>query len=251
MEAKPIEIENLSVHFGRICALKNVSFSVEEGEFVTIIGPNGGGKTTLLHAIVGLLEPTTGKVRLFGKKPKDLPFHYISFVPQIKTLDRNFPAKAIELVATGLNGRWKFLLTKTEWQECLSAMEKVGVAHLANQSLQTLSGGELQRVYLARSFIRKPKILIFDEPLTGVDEQAEYDFIQILEEYIRRNNVTVIMTTHDWEYSFHHSHRAMLLNKEMIAFDLPKKVFTESNLQRAFGHIGHSHSMQFIVSKDD
>ena len=245
-----INVDSLTVFYGKYCVIRDITFSINKNEFVTIVGPNGGGKTTLLKAILGLVEPTNGKIEVFSKPPKELDFHEIGYVPQIKNLDRTFPAKVIELVATGLTGKWKFVITKEIRNLALEALAKTGIENLAERPLTKLSGGELQRVYLARSIIRKPKLLILDEPATGIDSVAEVDFSKILEEQQKMFNTTILMVTHDWEYAFHHSNKVILLNKRLIAFDSPKKAFTEENLKKTFGHIGHEHTMQFIIDKN-
>lgn len=250
MNNKPIEIQNLGVFFGKFCVLKDISFSIDAGDFVTIIGPNGGGKTTLIKVILGLINPTEGNISVFGKKPTEVPFEYIGYVPQIKTLDRTFPAKPIELVATGLFGNWKYRLTDATKEKCRKAMEIVGIGELAERPLNKLSGGELQRVYLARSLVRNPKLLILDEPATGVDTIAEIDFSILLDNYLKQSNATILMVTHDWEYAFHHSSKVLLLNKKAVAFGSPQTIFTEEHLHRTFGHTGHTHTMEFIIKKD-
>jgi len=245
-----IEIDTVSVFFGKYCVIQNISLLIKKAEFVTIVGPNGAGKTTLLKVILGLIEPTSGRIEVFSKKPCELRFDEVGYVPQIKNLDRTFPAKVYELVATGLTGKWRFIISKEIKRLTYEALAKTGIENLAEKPLNKLSGGELQRVYLARSIIRKPKLLILDEPATGIDSVAEVDFSKVLEEQQRQHQTTILMVTHDWEYAFHHSDKVLLLNKRLIAFDIPKSVFTEDNLKRTFGHIGHEHTMQFIVDRN-
>ncbi|MCX7879918.1 MAG: ABC transporter ATP-binding protein [Ignavibacteria bacterium] len=248
---KAISVENLSVYFGDFCVLENLNFSVEQGDFVTVVGPNGGGKTTLIKTILGAIRPKMGNILIFGENPNKIDFRYLGYVPQLKNFDRTFPAKAIEIVATGLTGHWNFILNKATKKLSLEALEQVGVPHLANQQINRLSGGELQRVYLARALVRNPKILVLDEPITGVDIVGENDFGKVLEMQQKMHSLTVFMVTHDWEYAYHHSSYVILLNKRIFAFDIPKRAFTESALRNTFGHIGHEHSIQFIASKND
>lgn len=245
-----VEIRNLSVHYGKYCVLKDVSLSVNEMEFLTIIGPNGGGKTTLIKSILGLIEPSSGEVRVFGTNPKELPYNEIGYVPQIKTIDRSFPAKVYELVATGITGQWRFRLPREIRNKVREVLAFCGMEHLENRQINQLSGGELQRVFLARSIIRRPRLLILDEPATGIDTIAETDFSVLLETLQKENKTTIVMVTHDWEYAFHHSTTVLLLNKMPIAFGPPKKVFTEENIQKTFGHYGHDHKMEFIIEKN-
>lgn len=248
--SKALVVNNLFVHFEKFCVLEDVSFELASGEFVTIVGPNGGGKTTLIKALLGLIEPSAGSIKIFGHNPKAIPFDFIGYVPQVKLSDRSFPAMAIELVATGIYGNWKFKLSKDVQIKCIEALEQVGISHLAFRQISQLSGGEFQRVYLARAFVRKPKILLLDEPATGMDTISEWDFSQLLEHFQKSTNTTILMVTHDWEYAYHHSTKVLLLNKKVIAYLEPTKAFTDKCLRETFGHTGHTHSMEFVVKKD-
>lgn len=245
-----VVVDNLYVYFDRYPVLEDVSFKVSFGDFISIVGPNGGGKTTLIKSILGLISPRTGNVNILGYKPKEVPFEYVGYVPQAKLLDRSFPALAIELVATGVFGSWKFKLNKDVQVRCLEALEQVGISHLAFRPIAKLSGGELQRVYLARAFVRKPLILLLDEPATGIDLMSESDFSQLLENYQKNIESAILFVTHDWEYAYHHSTKVLLLNRKVIAFLDPIQAFTDEHLRITFGHIGHTHSMEFIVRKD-
>ncbi len=245
-----VEARNLSVNFGKYCVINDISFSVKKLEFLTIVGPNGGGKTTLIKTILGLIEPTNGKIKVFGVSPKELNYKDIGYVPQIKTIDRGFPAKVYELVATGLTGKWSFLYTKEIRREVRDVLTFCGIEHLENRQVNKLSGGELQRVFLARSIIRKPRLLLLDEPATGIDTLAETDFSVLLETLQKDSQTTIIMVTHDWEYAFYHSTSVLLLSRIIISFGAPKQVFTEENIQKTFGHFGHEHKIEFIIEKN-
>lgn len=253
-----IDIKDLTVVFGNHPALTNISFSVEENNFITIIGPNGGGKSTLLKVILGLITPTSGKVIInnsgtevgngLNNNRKDI--NPIAYVPQIKTLDRSFPALPIELVLTGIKGKWSARISKDERQAALSALEQVGAAHLQNRTISRLSGGELQRIYLARAFVRKPKILLLDEPATGIDMSGDNDINHIIDCYHEKHGTTVLMVTHDWESAYHHADKVLMINQSVICYDVPQNAFDDNNLRTAFGHIGHKHQMIFGV-KDE
>lgn len=247
---KALVVQNLHVKFDEYIVLENISFELSRGDFVTIVGPNGGGKTTLLKTILGIIKPNIGKVEVLGYNPKDVPFNEIGYVPQVKLHDRNFPAFAIEVVATGIFGNWKFKPNKDVQNQCIEALEQVAIGHLAFRPINTLSGGEMQRVYLARAFVRKPKMLLLDEPATGIDSISESDFSQLLEQFLKNTNSTILMATHDWEYAYHHSKKVLLLNKKVIAFVEPQKAFTDECLRKTYGHMGHSHSMEFVVRRD-
>lgn len=250
MSKLALEVSNLTVFLGKYCVLNKVNFSLGVSEFLTIVGPNGSGKTTLIKTILGLVEPTEGKVTVLGTKPKDVHYREIGYVPQIKTTDRSFPAKVFEVVATGLTGNWQFYFSKSVRRKVDEVLELCGLGYLRSREVSKLSGGELQRVFLARSIIRKPRLLLLDEPATGIDTIAETDFSSILERLQSEFQSTIVMVTHDWEYAFFHSSSVLLLNKKVIAFGPPKKVFTEDNLQKTYGHLGHEHKMEFIIEKN-
>jgi len=198
---------------------------------------------------LGLIGDYSGDVFILGDKPNKLSAKDIGYVPQIKTLDRSFPAMAIELVASGVKSKWLTKLKPEETEFLLNAMQEVGVEHLAYRQLSKLSGGELQRVYLARSFVRKPKILFLDEPSTGIDVKAEKDMCQIIDKYKKNSDVTVIVVTHDWNYAYYHSDKVLMLNRSQFCFAPPETAFGSEILRELFGHIGHHHTMKFGVNQ--
>ncbi|MBI5325670.1 MAG: metal ABC transporter ATP-binding protein [Ignavibacteriae bacterium] len=240
-----IEVKNLSVIFTRYSALENINLGIPFGTFVSIVGPNGAGKTTFLKVILGLIKPNHGVINVLGKSAGELSPFDLGYVPQIKTLDRTFPALPIELVSTGLNAKWPAAIGKDDNKIIMDSLERVGAGNLARRPLNKLSGGELQRIYLARALIRKPKILVLDEPATGIDWIGEKDIHKIIDEYKTDFNATIIMVTHDWESAYHHADFVLLLNKVAVCFDKPEKAFTEDYLSQTFGHVGHKHEMLF------
>jgi zinc transport system ATP-binding protein len=240
-------VENLSVRFGDHVALTDVNLSVPDGAFVAIVGPNGGGKSTFLKVLLGLLPPTTGAVRIWGQEPREVAPELLGYVPQVKTMDRTFPALSIELVMTGVTRRWPWLPRRRARQEALAALERVGAAHLAQRPLAKLSGGELQRVCLARSMVRRPKLVMLDEPATGIDVIGEADMYHMLESYQQESGATLLMVTHDWHAATHHADLVLLLNRAQIGFGPPQQALNEDNLRAAFGHIGHAHNLKFLV----
>lgn len=229
------------VVMGDKTVLKNISFELRSGDFMAIVGPNGGGKSTLLRAILGLTNPSAGDIRLdAGNSPRG---HCIGYVPQIKSLDRTFPAFALELVITSLRGRWPAWISDDERSVAMTALAKVGADHLAKQSIGTLSGGELQRVYLAKAFIQKPDLLLLDEPETGIDASGTTDLHDLLDEFRKNTGGIVIMVTHDWDVAYHHATHVLLLNTDQISFGKPANALNNKAIRAAFGHIGHEHAM--------
>lgn len=239
-----VEVKNLSLSYGDIKVLENLNFEIPENSFVSIVGPNGAGKTTLMKILLGLIKGYIGDVKIFGKDPSDVDPQLIGYVPQIKTMDRNFPALSIELVASGLIRRWPWSVKGNEEEKSLKALSMVKAEHLALRSITELSGGELQRVCLARSIVRNPKLVVLDEPATGIDAIGEADLYNLLEAYQKNSSSTILMITHDWHVAHHHSDFVLLLNRNQVSFGHPEVTLSENNLRMAFGHIGHEHKIR-------
>jgi len=143
--AKQIEISNLTQVFGTHTVLEDITLSIEREDFISVVGPNGGGKSTLFKLMLGLISPTKGTININGISPIKNSSIHLGYVPQLKTADRSFPALAVELVASGIVSNWVGRISKELREKCLDAMEKVNAEHLADKSLSSLSGGELQR----------------------------------------------------------------------------------------------------------
>lgn len=241
-----IEVKNLSLSYGDIKVLENLNFIIPENTFVSIVGPNGAGKTTLMKILLGLIKYYTGEVKIFGKHPDKIDPQLIGYVPQIKTMDRNFPALSIELVASGLLRKWPWSVKGIDKENSTKALEMVKAEHLAFRPITELSGGELQRVCLARSIVRNPKLVVLDEPATGIDAIGESDLYNLLEKFQQNSKATVLMITHDWQVANHHSDFVLLLNRKQVSFGHPEEALSEQNLRTAFGHIGHEHKARMI-----
>lgn len=232
-----LHIENISVTLGRKCVLRDVSLHAAPGDFIAVMGPNGGGKSTLIRAILGLIPVSTGTVHVTPGVAN------IGYIPQTKTLDRTFPATPIDLVASGLHGRWTWHLSADAREPVLKALSNVGAQHLAGSQLADLSGGELQRVYLARALVSNPPLLILDEPEAGVDHAGTTDLYDVLDSCRTSRNMAIVMVTHDWDVAFHHATRILLLNGRTIASGIPSEALTDPAIREAFGHVGHSHDV--------
>ncbi len=235
-----VHVKQVSVRFGDARVLDDVSFDLDAGEFLAIVGPNGAGKSTLVKVALGLLRPNAGHAALFGRDAGEVP-ERIGYVPQLKTFDRTFPATAVELVATGLRRSWPAIVRRAERERALEALDQVGAAALADRPLARLSGGELQRAYLARALVRQPALVMLDEPATGVDYLAEHDLSLLLERYQAESGATVVMVTHDLAAARYHATRALVLNGRVYGYGLPADVMCEACLQEAYGHAGHGH----------
>ncbi len=240
-----IKTSGLTVEFGNNIILDNINVEIENGDFVAIVGPNGSGKTTFLKALLSIVKPSSGEIKIFGKELDKIKPGEIGYVPQIKTIDRSFPANSIELVLSGVRNRWLGVKSREDKKLALHALELVGAADYARKQISELSGGQLQRVYLARCFASNPKLLLLDEPATGVDLVCESTINELIEEFNKKRGVTVLMVTHDWTAAYHHTNKVMLLNKQLIYYGNKNEAFTELNLMKTFSHLGHKHKVTF------
>ncbi len=246
-----VQIEKLSVRYGTHTALEDIHFSLASGSFLSIIGPNGAGKSTLLKVILGLTASAQGSVSIFGQHPSQVEPQMIGYVPQVKSLDRLFPAKAIELVLTGCKRNWPGIRRAAMREKALTALGNVGAEHLAERQVGKLSGGELQRVYLARALVGKPKLLMLDEPSTGVDVAGETDMYHMLESYQQQSGATIVMISHDLNAVCHLCSQVLVINRQQLAFGSPVEALTDEVMRLAYGHVGHPHPMFIKLNGHD
>ncbi|OIP45041.1 MAG: ABC transporter ATP-binding protein [Deltaproteobacteria bacterium CG23_combo_of_CG06-09_8_20_14_all_60_8] len=229
-----VQTENLTLYYGHNLVLAEITCCIQAGEFLAVLGPNGAGKTAFLKVLLGLARPSAGTVRIFEQPPDKVPAQWIGYVPQIKTLDRRFPAIVLELVISGLRHAWVARITAKEKTKALAALALVNAEHLAMRPVNDLSGGELQRIYLARSLAREPRLVLLDEPATGIDTVGESDFYKVLNDYRVRTGATIIMVTHDWEVASDQAFRVMVLNRHLIGFGTPGEALCQECLEKAY-----------------
>jgi len=194
---KVLEISNLAVGYeGKQNVLKNVNLNVYQNDFLGIIGPNGGGKTTLLKTILGLLKPTNGKVLFFknGKQEQNLN---IGYLPQINQIDKKFPISVYDVVMSGITIKRKVIpsYTSGEKKRVKDVVAQMGLSAYINKPIGELSGGQLQRALLGRAIVDNPDLLILDEPSSYVDKRFETDFYKLLEDI--NKTTAIILVSHD------------------------------------------------------
>jgi zinc transport system ATP-binding protein len=212
---KIIEAENLYFSYADEGILKNVSLSISKGEFIGIIGPNGGGKTTFLKLLMGLLKPTSGKLLIDGLIPK-VARTKIAYVPQVLRVDRQFPISILELVLGGKISTtpWWKSFSEQDKNEALEVIKKVGLLDLKDRAFGTLSGGQAQRALIARAMVSKPEILLLDEPTASVDAKAEAEIYDLLREL--KKKCTILMVTHDLKAIMNEIDRVFCIQREVI-----------------------------------
>ena len=189
-----IEVRDLKIGYEGHIVLDKVNFNIEDGEFVVIVGSNGAGKTTLIKALLGLVKPVNGSISFNGLKQE-----FIGYMPQETKVDSNFPASVYEIVLSGTLNKTLFY-TKKEKKLALDNLKLLGISDLKDKSFQELSGGQRQKVLLARSLCSTDKLLILDEPSNNLDRESKKDLYEIITELNKKNNITIIMITHDLDH---------------------------------------------------
>lgn len=250
LEEPYIELNNVSFSYDHTTVLENLSFTVRKGEYLGIIGPNGGGKTTLIKIILGLLHPTSGTISLFGKDRHDFKEKYrIGYVPQrITQAEKGFPATVFEVVRTGRIARLGFFerFTKDDTEAVERAMEISGIARYRDTLVGNLSGGERQRVFIARALASEPDVLILDEPTVGVDIGVQKTFYDFLSSLNKDHNITIIFISHDIDAVSQETKTVLCLNHNLVCHGLPQDLLNEHILERLYG----SHSQRVPHHKE-
>jgi zinc transport system ATP-binding protein len=212
MTLKAVEINHVYLKFNEQLILQDINFSIEENDFIAIIGPNGGGKTTLLKVILGILTPDKGHVKVFGRKPnkaKDL----MGYLPQRLDFDRDFPINVFETV---LMGRYHGLLKKYSTKDhdaVIEALKNVEMDKFKDRQISKLSGGQLQRVFIARAIVRDPKLLIMDEPMASIDPEMQRSFYELMSKL--KDKMAIVLVSHDVGAVSSHVDKIACLNQKL------------------------------------
>jgi len=219
-------VENLDFAFGESLVLKHVTLDIEQGTTVGLIGPNGGGKTTLIRLLLGLLKPTRGQIRIAGLAPRDAVRRgdVIGYVPQSQRLPSSLPLSARQVVRLGLVGKAGMFRSpaKDDLAFVDELMDLVGIRDLADTPVATLSGGQFQRVLIARALAPRPKLLLLDEPTTGIDRAGQQRFIESIQKLKQRLGLTVVFVSHDLRAVSAVSDRIACLNLTLHYHDVPE-----------------------------
>ncbi len=197
-----LSVENLSTGYGSHVVVENLNFTINSGDYLCIIGENGSGKTTLMKTLLGLQPPVSGQITTGD----GLQNNEIGYLPQQSSIQRDFPASVKEIVLSGCQSKKKFFYSKEEIHLAEKNMEITGITHLSKKSYKELSGGQQQRVLLARALCATKKLLLLDEPVSGLDPLAVTEMYSLINE-LNKNKITIIMISHDiptaLEYASH------------------------------------------------
>ncbi|OCN01904.1 ABC transporter [Clostridium sp. W14A] len=219
---KVVEISHVTVRYGAFTALHDVSLDVTQGEYLGIIGPNGGGKTTLLRSILGLVPISAGSISICGKAPGKTGM-LVGYVPQFANIDRSFPVTVREVVLTGRLTRSRLPFHRYSGADRAAAdaaLQEVGIGELASRQISGLSGGEFQRMLVARALAENPKILLLDEPTASVDAKSRRQIYDLLGELNRK--MTILLVTHDMMAVSSRVHRLACLNGGLVYHGEPE-----------------------------
>jgi len=221
--------------YERRAIFHDVTLTLHAGQLAGMVGPTGSGKTTLLKALLGLVRPWQGEVRVFGMPVTRATRARIGYVPQLETLDWQFPVTAEQVVLMGAyrGMSWLPWCRAAERREALQLMEQLGVGGCAGQQIRELSGGQQQRVFLARALLGKPQLLILDEPTVGVDLKTQHDILHLLDD-LRKEGTTILLTTHDLNAVAAHLPWLICFNRDIIAQGPPDLVFTPEILRATY-----------------
>ncbi len=242
---KALTIEGVHLTKGENIILRDIDLELDRGDFLGIIGPNGGGKTTLLKIILGLLEPDRGRVRVFGKSPSSFRGK-VSYVPQFKNFDSDFPINVWNVVLMGRVGSLGLnpFYSKEDKIRAKSSLKKVDMYDFKDRLFSSLSGGEKQRVLMARALVSEPEILLLDEPTASVDEKIKTSIFELLKELNEKKDITIILVSHDVGFLSSYVEKVGCLNQTLIYHGSGE--LTHEMIEESYGCkvdvIAHTHS---------
>ncbi|UFS62473.1 metal ABC transporter ATP-binding protein [Sulfurimonas sp. HSL-3221] len=242
-EPAVFEVEHLDYSAGGQTILSDVSLKVLQGEYCAVIGPNGGGKTTLVRLLLGLQKPTSGRISLFGEPQKQFrQWAQVGYVPQqVTQTDRLFPGSVEEIVRMGrISGLgWDKRWHENDRRIVERAMERMEVTGLRQKLVGELSGGQRQRVMIARALASEPKVLILDEPNTGVDQPSQQRFYALLRQLNQEERLTILFVTHDVGVIADDIARVFTVNQRLSTCNDPKTLLSCEGMSELYGIDAH------------
>ncbi len=235
-----VEVKNVTVTYGDVVALDNVSFSLGHPFFAIVMGPNGAGKTTLLRCLIGLVRPVSGSVKVFGLDPVKRPYDVRSitgYVPQMISVDQSVPLRVCDIVAMGLLSKMRppRLVRSSELSSAIMKILRiVGIEDLYDKPFYALSGGQKQKVMIARAIAHNPKLLLLDEPFSMLDAESRVEIAELIYELHRRYEMSVLMVAHEISPCMCYEPVVLILNKKLYAVGKAHSVLTKEVLMKAY-----------------
>ena len=238
-----LEVSNLSISRSNSIVIENASFTILRGDYVGIVGPNGGGKTSLLLALLNLTPRTNGTIRFFGQDIESFSsWEKVAYVAQHAiNFDSQFPLTVRELVSLGKVNRSNLgrPLKQTDWDAVDDALEFMGISDVANRRVGQLSGGQKQRVFVAKALVRNPEIILLDEPIVGVDAKTQEKFYKKLSDLNVKKGITIMLVTHDLTAVFCRMSKVMCINRWVNVSEITADLKPEEVLSKAYGEHFH------------
>ena len=230
-----LEVRGVWTGYGQSPALEDITFQVDTGEVLGVIGPNGSGKTTLMKTILGLMRPWQGEVSVLGK-PAHSQRVLVGYMPQLEEVDWDFPVTVGDVALMGRYARRGPFrrTTKSDREAASQALQQAGMYELRNNLIGELSGGQRRRALLARALANQPRLLLMDEPMAGLDATAQHRLLDLLDD-LRAQSTTIVLSTHDLSCVSAYCRFAACLNRKLIAFGPPSQVLNEEVLSQTFG----------------
>jgi zinc transport system ATP-binding protein len=220
-----VDLAGVDFAFGQQLVLKGINLRIDSGATLGLIGPNGGGKTTLIRLLLGMIHPTRGDIRIAGLNPRQAVARgdLVGYLPQRPRVPSSFPISVRQLVRLGLAGKTGMLRSHApgDLEFAESLLRRVGMIDLANQPVQSLSGGQLQRALIARALAARPRLLLLDEPTTGIDRGGQQQFIEFIVELKKELDLTIVFVSHDLRAVSSISDRIACLNQTLHYHDVP------------------------------
>lgn len=239
MQPEIARADHLEVGYRDHPVWRDANFRIRRGEFVAVIGPNGAGKTTLFRLLLGLMRPTGGHLEIFGAPPRR-GSSKIGYVPQSHTVDKETNVEALQLVRLAYSAnQWIPNLTphmfRREREATDGALHAVGAEELGKKSLGSMSGGELQRIFLAEALVGQPEMLLMDEPLASLDIRRAREMVQLINDLVKTRNVTTLLVAHDINPLIHCLDKVIYIANGRVATGLPAEVLTTERLTALYG----------------
>ncbi len=235
MTGPALQIDDLSVAYNSRWALEGATFSVPRGAMLGVVGPNGGGKSTMVKALLGLVPAQRGTVRVLGQRLDRRVRRLVGYVPQQDEVNWNFPVSAFDVVLMGRLPALKLFrrYSARDREMARKALETVGMSHVSDARIRELSGGQQQRVFLARALAQEAEVLLLDEPVSGVDAPSQREIFELLRR-LQDAGKTIVVTTHDLSSVAERFDLAMLLNRKVVGLGRPDDVLTEELLNETY-----------------
>lgn len=259
MKHEPVlEFKNVDIAREKDLIIQNATFSINASDYIGIVGPNGGGKTTLLLAILGFLPIKKGSIRLFSKDINHFSdWHRIAYVSQGAIhFDSFFPLTVKELVGLGriTKSNMGRRLHKHDWTAVNQSLKTMGIEDIAHKRIGSLSGGQKQRMFIAKALVRNPEILILDEPVAGIDATALENFYKLLSDLNRTQKITILIVSHDLSSVFCRMTKLLCVNKNVYISDIKADIDPNATLKKVYGEhfhfVFHNHDCKGVFPHD-